>query len=151
MNETPRAGARISHTGAFRKRRAQNWITLGLTYAAMYTARYNFAFANKDLSDTYGFSKTEVGSIITFATLVYGLSAFLNGPLADRIGGKRAMLIGAIGAFVFNLAFGFGATVGAMTTGGLLLGYLATVWTLNMYFQSYSALAVIKVSRRAHG
>ena len=28
----------------------------------------------------------------------------------------------------------------------LLLGYLATTWTLNMYFQSYSALALIKVN-----
>jgi OPA family glycerol-3-phosphate transporter-like MFS transporter len=28
----------------------------------------------------------------------------------------------------------------------VLLGYLATVWTLNMYFQSYSALALIKVN-----
>ena len=28
----------------------------------------------------------------------------------------------------------------------LLLGYLATMWSLNMYFQSYSALALIKVN-----
>src|SRR5436309_14770775 len=95
------SGTRIQHPPEFRKRRARNWLTLGLTYAAMYTARYNFAFANKDLSDTYGFSKTEVGSIITFATLIYGLSAFLYWPLADRIGEKCAMLICSIGAFLF--------------------------------------------------
>src|SRR5262249_16913066 len=118
----------------------------GLTYAAMYTARYNFAFANKDLSDTYGFSKTEVGSIITFATLVYGLSAMLNGPLADRIGGRRAMLIASSAPFLFNLAFGMAAYLGILDTPSLILGYLATIWTLNMYFQSYSALAVIKVN-----
>lgn len=137
---------RPSYTTAFRRRRALNWATLGLTYAAMYTARYNFAFANKDLSDVYGFSKTEVGSIITFATLVYGISAMLNGPLADKIGGRRAMIIGSTGACVFNLAFGFGAYLGILGTGTLLLGYLSTIWTLNMYFQSYSALAVIKVN-----
>jgi len=112
----------------------------------MYTARYNFPFANKDLSDAYGFSKTEIGSIITFATLLYGLSAMFNGPLADRIGGRRAMIIGSIGACLFNLAFGFGAYFGFLGTGGLLLGYLASIWSLNMYFQSYSALAVIKVN-----
>jgi OPA family glycerol-3-phosphate transporter-like MFS transporter len=134
------------HTPEFRKRRALNWITLGLTYASMYMARYNFAFANKDLSDMYGFSKAEIGSIITFATLFYGLSAIFNGPLADRIGGRKAMIIGALGAVVFNLAFGLGAYLGFLGTGSLLLGYMATVWTLNMYFQSYSALAVIKVN-----
>ncbi|MBI5020739.1 MAG: MFS transporter [Ignavibacteriales bacterium] len=136
----------LNHTAEFKQRRALNWATLGLTYASMYMARYNFAFANKDLSDTYGFSKTEIGSIITFATLFYGLSAMFNGPLADRIGGRKAMLIGTIGAFGFNIAFGVGAYLGFLGTGTLLLGYFATVWTLNMYFQSYSALAIIKVN-----
>lgn len=136
----------LNHTPRFKRRRALNWVTLGLTYASMYMARYNFAFANKDLSDTYGFSKTQIGSIITFATIFYGLSAMFNGPLADRIGGRKAMLIGTIGAFVFNIAFGMAAYFGFLGTGTLLLGYLATVWTLNMYFQSYGALAVIKVN-----
>ena len=51
------------------------------------------------------------------------------------------MLIGSCGAFVFNLLFGLGAYLGVLGTGPLLLGFLATAWTLNMYFQSYSALA----------
>src|SRR4029077_2748454 len=96
---------RPRHSSAFRTRRAQNWITLGFTYAAMYMARYNFSFANKSLSDTYGWSKAQIGGIISFATLVYGISALVNGPIADRFGGRRAMLIGATGAFVFNLLF----------------------------------------------
>jgi OPA family glycerol-3-phosphate transporter-like MFS transporter len=140
------APARPKHSREFRVRRTQNWLVLGLTYAAMYMARYNFGFANKALSDTYGWSKTQVGAIITAATLVYGISALFNGPLADRFGGRRAMLIGAGGAFLFNLAFGLGAYLGFLGTGGVLLAYLATMWTLNMYFQSYSALALIKVN-----
>src|SRR5262245_47101565 len=98
--------ARPVHSPQFRLRRAQNWLVLGLTYAAMYMARYNFAFANKSLSDAYGWDKAQIGSIITFATLLYGLSAIFNGPIADRFGGRRAMLIGASGACVFNVAFG---------------------------------------------
>lgn len=142
----PSQPSRPRHEPAFRWRRAQNWLVLGLTYAAMYTARYNFAFANKSLSDTYGFSKTQVGTIISISTLLYGISAMFNGPLADRIGGRWAMLIGAVGACVFNFTFGLGAYLGFLGTGTVLLGYLATVWTLNMYFQSFSALAVIKVN-----
>jgi OPA family glycerol-3-phosphate transporter-like MFS transporter len=138
--------ARPAHSRAFRLRRSQNWLVLGLTYAAMYMARYNFAFANKSLSDAYGWDKAQVGSIITFSTLVYGLSAMFNGPIADRWGGRKAMIIGASGACVFNLAFGLGAYLGVLGTGTALLGFLATVWTLNMYFQSYSALALIKVN-----
>lgn len=134
------------HGPAFRRRRRQNWLVLGLTYAAMYMARYNFAFANKALSDEYGFTRTQVGWIITFGTLLYGLSAIFNGPIADRIGGRRAMLIGAAGACVWNLAFGMGAYLGFLGTGTALLAYLATAWSLNNYFQSYSALSLIKVN-----
>jgi len=136
----------VSHSTEFRQRRVQNWFVLGLTYAAMYMARYNFSFANKSLSDTYGWSKAQIGGIISIATLVYGISALFNGPIADRLGGRRAMLIGATGALVFNLLFGLGAYLGFLGTGALLLGYLTTMWTLNMYFQSYSALALIKVN-----
>jgi len=139
-------GTPLNHSSEFKNRRTQNWLVLGLTYAAMYMARYNFGFANKSLSDAYGWDKATVGTIISTATLVYGISALFNGPIADRLGGRKAMLIGAIGATVFNLAFGLGAFLGFLGTGAVLLGYLATVWTLNMYFQSYSALALIKVN-----
>src|SRR5258705_313235 len=80
---------RPSHGREFRFRRTQNWLTLGFTYAAMYMARYNFGFANKALSDEYGWNKAQVGTIISAATLVYGISALFNGPLADRFGGRR--------------------------------------------------------------
>ncbi len=140
------ATASIKHSPEFQKRRAQNWLVLGTTYAAMYMARYNFGFANKALSDTYGWDKAQIGTIISTATLIYGLSALFNGPIADRIGGRKAMIIGAVGATIFNIAFGLGAYLGFLGTGTVLLGFLASMWTLNMYFQSYSALALIKVN-----
>lgn len=130
----------------FRKRRALNWLTLGFTYAAMYMGRYNLSFANKSLSDNYGWDKTQIGAIITAALTIYGLSAMFNGPLADRIGGRKAMLIGSLGTVVFNLFFGLGAYLNFFGTGTLLLTYFASVWSLNSYFQSYSALALIKVN-----
>ena len=134
------------HSRAFRRRRSLNWLTLGFTYAAMYMGRYNLSFANKALSDTYGWDKTQVGTIITIALMIYGLSALFNGPIADRIGGRKAMLIGVFGAVVFNLAFGLGAYLGFLGKGNLMLGYFATAWGCNMYFQSYSALSLIKVN-----
>ncbi len=135
-----------NHSSEFQVRRFQNWITLVLTYAAMYMARYNFSFANKALSDQYGWSKSQIGGIISMASLVYGLAALFNGPIADRIGGRKAMIIGATGAMVFNLLFGLGGFLGFLGRGPVLLAYLATAWTLNMYFQSFSALSLIKVN-----
>ena len=134
------------HSVEFRKRRAINWLTLGFTYAAMYMGRYNLSFANKALSDTYGWDKTQVGAIITAALTIYGISALFNGPIADRIGGRKAMLIGVFGSVVLNIVFGLGAYIGFLGTGNLLIAYFATAWGLNSYFQSYSALALIKVN-----
>ena len=57
-----------------------------------------------------------------------------------------AMLIGAAGACIFNVAFGLAAYLGFLGTGTLLLVYFATMWSLNSYFQSYSALSLIKVN-----
>ncbi len=134
------------HTEAFRKRRVANWLVLGLTYATMYMGRYNFGLVNKSLSDIYGFDTKQIGAIISTASLIYGLSAIFNGPIADRIGGRKAMLIGVAGGAFFNLAFGLGAYIGALDSKTLLIGYFATMWSLNMYFQSYSALSLIKVN-----
>lgn len=136
----------VSHTFDFRKRRAINWLTLGLTYSAMYMGRYNLSFANKSLSTTYGWDKAQVGAIISAALSVYGFSAIFNGPIADKIGGRKAMLIGAFGTVFFNFLFGLGAYLGFLNTGQFLLLYFSTVWALNSYFQSYSALALIKVN-----
>ncbi|MGZ3697559.1 MAG: MFS transporter, partial [Bdellovibrionota bacterium] len=130
----------------FRRRRALNWLTLGFTYCTMYMGRYNLSMANKSLSNTYGWDKTQIGAIISTALLIYGISAIFNGPIADRIGGRRSMLIGSIGTVVFNFLFGLGAYFGFLGKGPLLLMYFATVWGLNSYFQSFSALSLIKVN-----
>ncbi|MBI3535165.1 MAG: MFS transporter [Deltaproteobacteria bacterium] len=137
---------RIVHSRDFRTRRCLNWLTLGLTYSAMYMGRYNLSFVNKSLSNSYGWDKTQIGAIITAALSIYGFSAFFNGPIADKIGGRRAMLIGSIGTVFFNILFGLGAYLGFLGTGTFLLGYFATVWAMNSYFQSYSALSLIKVN-----
>ena len=135
-----------THSKKFRSRRALNWLVLGFTYSAMYMGRYNLGFANKALSDAFGWDKTQVGAIITAALTLYGFSAIFNGPIADKIGGRKTMLIGATGSVVFNFLFGLGAYLGFLGTGTYLLTYFAVVWSLNCYFQSYSALSLIKVN-----
>jgi len=134
------------HTEPFRKRRTLNWLTLGLTYSAMYMGRYNLSFANKALSENFGWDKTQIGAIITAGLSIYGFSAIFNGPIADKIGGRKAMIIGAVGTVVFNFLFGLGAYLGFLGKGAYLLTYFASVWAMNSYFQSYSALALIKVN-----
>ncbi|MCL5036937.1 MAG: MFS transporter [Chloroflexi bacterium] len=183
----------------FEMRRVNNWLPLGLMYAAFYMSRYNITVTNPALRDAFNWNKEQFGWIISASLIVYGLSVLFNGPLADRIGGKKAILIGGFGALLLNLLFAAGqifkifnwekspwlanalGVVNWLTglfTGivngiaGLfcslfhltynpwvlqainwydvpwlpLLTYFIVIWCINMYFQSYGALSVVKVN-----
>jgi OPA family glycerol-3-phosphate transporter-like MFS transporter len=84
--------------------------------------RYNFAAVMANLAGTFGWTNTELGVFETMMPLVYGLSVVVNGPLCDRIGGKKAFLFGAVGVTIMNFLFGLGilavATPAVMTGQG---------------------------------
>jgi len=133
------------HSPAFRRRRALNWLPLGLTYAFLYMARYNLTVSKNALGTLM--SKEAFGIIFAVGTVTYAVSFLLNGPLTDKIGGKRAILIGAGGSALMN------ATMGLILYGILALGWslnltvaFSIVYALNMYFQSYGAVAIVKVN-----
>src|SRR5277367_3098585 len=93
---------------AFRRRRTQNWLVLGFLYAFFYMTRYNFAAVMVNLSSVFGWTNTQLGIFETTMPLVYGCSVVLNGPIADRIGGRKAFLFGAVGVTIMNFLFGLG-------------------------------------------
>ncbi len=137
--------SRPVHSAAFRRRRAFNWLPLGLTYAFLYMARYNLTVSKNALGNLM--PKEAFGIIFAAGTITYAFSFLLNGPLTDRIGGKKAMLIGAAGSALMNIA------MGVIVYGILSLGWalnltlaLSIVYALNMYFQSYGAVAIVKVN-----
>src|SRR5690349_6230040 len=81
----------------FRPRRGLNWATVGLMYTSYYLCRYNFSYANKAISDEFGFTKSDMSTILSVNFVAYGCGQIINGLITDRIGGKRAMLAGALG------------------------------------------------------
>jgi len=54
-------------------------------YALFYFVRKNFSLAMPGLEADLGISKTSLGIFLTLNGLVYGLSRFVNGILADRL------------------------------------------------------------------
>ncbi len=123
----------------FRQRRGLNWFILGATYASYYMCRYNFRFATPGMIEEFGFSKTEITDILSAWSIAYGTGQLVNGLLTDRIGGKAAMLIGAMGTIIVNLFFGFGSFVGTFST-------FALIWLLNGWFQSFGAPGMVKIN-----
>ncbi len=133
----------MDHSPAYRLRRFLNWFPLGLTYAAMYMGRYNFNIVKNDLGAWYHLDKAQMGLIASAGFWTYGLAVAFNGPLADRIGGRKAILLGALGAALVNLGIGF---MFLGTSGTQILLSMSLLWSLNMYFQSFGALSVVKVN-----
>ena len=97
----------IGHSDAFRKRRVFNWLPLGLTYAFLYMGRYNVTVSKRAFGDILHdgaplMTNQDFATIFFWGTLIYGCSFLINGPLTDRFGGKRAILIGAAGSALMN-------------------------------------------------
>lgn len=134
----------MGHTKRFMWRRFVNWFPLGMTYAFLYMARYNLAVSKNALGSLM--STEDFGIIFAAGTTTYALSFFLNGPLVDKIGGKKGIIIAALGASIMNGLMGL-ATYLFMHD---LLPFSLTVtfsilYSLNMFFQSYGAVSIIKV------
>jgi OPA family glycerol-3-phosphate transporter-like MFS transporter/OPA family sugar phosphate sensor protein UhpC-like MFS transporter len=86
-------------------------------YAVFYFVRKNFSFAIPGLTAEYGISKTTFGLLMTIVGLIYGLSKFFNGMLADRLNGRWHMTTGLAVCSVVNLVFGAGAIISALIVG----------------------------------
>jgi len=129
----------LGHSAAFRRRRVLNWLPLGLTYAFLYMGRYNI----NELLNMKLVRGDDYGDIVAVGSFVYGVAFLLNGPLTDRFGGRLAILVAAAGAAICNGVIGLViATTGAPPSFWPLL----ILYTLNMYFQSFGAVAIVKVN-----
>ncbi|MDP2874552.1 MAG: MFS transporter [Holophaga sp.] len=134
----------MDHTPAFRFRRLLNWLPMGLAYAFLYMGRYNLTVAQNALGDVI--SKDAFGQIFAVGAVIYGFSFLLNGPLVDRFGGRRGMLVGVFGALIANLL------IGIMLFSRVHWGWnlpvvpvLTVLYAMNMYFQSFGAVSIVTV------
>ncbi len=138
-NDLPSTGHRPTYPPGFRARRGLNWGFIGLLYTSFYMCRYNLPLANKAISTEFGFSKGDMGWIITTAMMAYAFGQIINGLLTDHFGGKRAMLIGAAGTVVMNILFGVASFWG-------MLGLFVALRGIDGYFQAFGAPGMIKIN-----
>lgn len=148
----------LGHDRAFRRRRVQNWLPLGLTYAFLYMGRYNLTVSKSVFENLAGagggamMGNDAFGIIFGIGTVIYGVSFLINGPLTDRLGGRFSILAGAGGAAVANLAMGLisWSLESAGPGSGFFRQHFVWVFSLiygaNMYFQSFGAVAIVKVN-----
>ncbi len=133
------AASRPHYPPGFRARRGLNWSFLGLLYTSFYMCRYNLSIANKSISGEFGFNRAEMGYIITTMLFAYACGQIINGLLTDRLGGKRAMLIGAAGTILMNILFGVASFAG-------VLGLFIAIRGVDGYLQAFGAPGMVKIN-----
>src|SRR6185503_14498065 len=77
--------------------------------------------------------------VFTASVGMYALGQLINGPIIDRVGGRRAIVLGALGTVCMNLLLAAGARVP-------VLAYFVCVWGLNGYLQAFGASSLVKVN-----
>lgn len=127
------------YPSGFRSRRGLNWASVGLMYTSFYLCRYNFSYANKAIAEEFHFTKSDISTILMLNFIAYGCGQIINGLLTDRIGGKRAMIIGAVGTITVNVLFGAASFWG-------MLWLFSLLWGLNGYLQSFGSPGFIKIN-----
>jgi OPA family glycerol-3-phosphate transporter-like MFS transporter len=134
----------MGHSAAFRRRRLFNWFPLGLTYAFLYFGRYNLSAIAAELDKAGTLAKADFNQIDGVGAVVYGVSFLLNGPLADRWGGRATMALATGGSALANV--GMALLVGQAGDGPIDVGALELCNAANMYFQSFGAVSIVKVN-----
>lgn len=69
-------------------------IILMIGYALFYFVRKNFSITMPALEAELGISKVKLGLFLTLHGIIYGLSRFINGFIADRVSRKKMMATG---------------------------------------------------------
>ncbi len=117
----PAAGAARTH------RYWENRILIStiVGYALFYFVRKNLSVAMPAMEHDLGISKSQLGLFLTMHGVLYGVSRFANGFLADRVSARWMMPAGLALCALMN--FGFGTSAAVMSFG--------LFWLLNGWFQ----------------
>ena len=109
-------------------------------YAGYYLCRSDLSVATPLLLQAYhsrGLDKEGIGFIATIGTLGYACGKFINGSIADYVGGRRMFLTGMIGAVIATVVFALGG-----------LPIFSIAWFANRLIQSTGWVGMVKLTGR---
>ena len=101
------------------------WVML-LGYVGYYLCRGNLPAAFPLIGREFSYTNSELGLIAAYSEIAYAIGKFINGPLSDKVGGRKIFLLGMIGAIFFNVLFGLSSS---------LIAFIL-VWCFCRYFLS---------------
>ena len=104
--------------------RILSFIIIG--YGAYYLCRQNFSMLMPAFMEEFGYTKTQLGIVLSIASIVYGIGKFANGYISDKSNARFFMPLGLLLSAIVSFILGF--------TDGLLP--LSCLWIINNWFQS---------------
>lgn len=94
-------------------------------YATFYLVRKNLSMAMPGIQEDLGITKAQLGIFLTLHGLIYGVSKFLSGFLADKVSSRHMLVTALLLCSICNILFG-------LSTPLIVLGIF---WVLNGLFQ----------------
>jgi sugar phosphate permease len=88
---------------------------LAAGYIGIYLCRKNLAVAVPMLQQSFGASKQQIGIVASIGTLAYAAGKVINGPIVDRVGGRRGFLVSLAAVALFGAAGAFAPGLWALT------------------------------------
>ncbi len=110
------------------------WVCL-VGYIGYYLCRKNLSAAFPLMTEVFGYTNSQLGLIAFYSELAYALGKIINGPLADKFGGRKLFLTGMVGAITCNILF----------TQGTTLTYFIVVWCICRYFLAMGWGGLVKM------
>ncbi|HYN89333.1 MAG TPA: MFS transporter, partial [Ardenticatenaceae bacterium] len=110
---------------AYRYWRFRILATTLVGYALFYFVRTNISVALPRMGRDLGYTKAQLGVILTIGGVVYGISKFANGILGDLSNPRYFMAIGLLVSAAMNVLFGLSSA----------LVFLGAFWFLNNWAQ----------------
>lgn len=107
-------------------------ISTMIGYALFYFVRKNLSVAMPAIEHELGITKADLGLFLTLHGVIYGVSKFLNGFIADRANPRYFMAIGLFMSAIMSFFFG-------LSNGVIAFGLF---WIFNGWFQGMGFPAV---------
>jgi sugar phosphate permease len=101
------------------------WV-LWLTYGSFYFCRNNLGVALPGLQAEFGYTKSQLGTVLMALKLAYGVGQFINGQMAEQWPPRRLLALGMLASAALNVLFGWATA----------LYFLTFIWACNGYVQA---------------
>lgn len=109
----------------------QNRVLTGMIigYAVFYLVRQNFVMTFPSLQEEFGYSKVQLGMVLSVFSILYGLGKVVSGALSDRSHARYFMAAGLFLSALVNVLMGCSQSI----------AMFMSLWGLNACFQSMGA------------